>query len=185
MSEASPDPIKDVQAKSKDFLEKAKSGTLDEGTLKWGLSAGAVVSGVSLFFNYFSYDVSVFGIPASGRISGWDLLSFRYGNSLDGLMALAIPLSALFGLYLQFGEPALKLLKLETQGRSKTIYLIGMIVAALGVIGCFRFLSHQVCLGSLLGLVGLAVLAFVYFKLWKASSEAPAVSSAPPPPPAN
>ena len=179
MSEASPDPVKDVQAKSKDFLEKAKSGNLDEGSLKWGLSAGAVVSGVSLFLNYFSFGEYGSILGRSG-ISGWDLLSFRHGDSLDGLMALSIPLSALFGLYLHFGEPSLKLLKLETPGRAKTVYLIGAIVAALGVVGCLRILSHQVCLGSVLGLVGLAVLAFVYFKLWKAS---PAATSQPPLPP--
>lgn len=181
-----PDAIKDVQAKSKEFLEKAKSGTLDEGALRWGLSAGAVISGVSLLFNYLV--VEAFGTVYE-KYSGLDLLSFRGGVGLGSLCVIAIPLSALFGLYLHFGEPSVKLLSLETPGRAKLIHLIGMIAAALGVIGCLDFLRHQVCLGSLLGLVGLALLAFVHFKLWQLSPPAPAEQppatppSAPPPSP--
>ncbi|MCK6470482.1 MAG: hypothetical protein L6R28_01940 [Planctomycetes bacterium] len=180
-SGSKPDAIKDVQAKSKEFLEKAKSGTLDEGALRWGLSAGAIVSGVSLLFNYLNYgDLGPFG---SAKVTGLDLLSFRGGFSMDSLFVIAIPLSALFGLYLHFGEPTAKLLSLEAPGRAKLIHLIGMIAAAFGVIGCMKFLSHQVCLGSVLGLVGLAVLAFVHFKLWQISPPAPAEQ--PPVPPAS
>ncbi len=188
-SGSKPDAIKDVQAKSKEFLEKAKSGTLDEGALRWGLSAGAVVSGISLLFHYVSYGNAALYFGKTG-LTGLDLLSFNsnygFGNSL---FALAIPLSALFGLYLHFGEPSAKLLSMETPGRAKLIHLIGMIAAGLGVIGCLDFLRHQVCLGSLLGFVGLALLAFVHFKLWQLSPPAPAEQppatppSAPPPTP--
>ncbi len=174
MSATEPEKPNDVTAKGKEFFDKAKAGQLDEKNLKWGLSAGAVVAGVSLLLPYVSYSGFV-----SFSVTGLDLLRFRE-ISLKNIEALAIPLTALYGLYLHFGEPSLKLLKLETPGRAKTVYLIGAIVAALGVVGCLRILSHQVCLGSVLGLVGLAVLAFVYFKLWKAS---PAATSQPPLPP--
>lgn len=186
-SGSKPDAIKDVQAKSKEFLEKAKSGTLDEGALRWGLSAGAVVSGVSLLFNYFNY--GDFGPFGTSSLTGLDLLRFRGNIGAGSLCLLAIPLSALFGLYLHFGEPSAKLLSMETPGRAKLIHLIGMIAAGLGVIGCLDFLRHQVCLGSLLGFVGLALLAFVHFKLWQLSPPAPAEQppatppSAPPPTP--
>lgn len=179
-SGSKPDALKDVQAKGKDFLDKAKAGNLDEGALRWGLSAGAVVSGVSLLFNYMVVE----GLgTVFGTVSGLDLLSFHGGVSIDSLFVVAIPLSALFGLYLHFGEPTVKALQLETPGRAKLVHLIGMIAAALGVIGCFKFLRHQVCLGSVLGLFGLVILAFVHFKLWQMSPAAPAEQ--PPAPPAS
>jgi hypothetical protein len=166
------DPVLDAKEKSKDFLEKAKAGTLDESSLKWGLSAGAVVAGVSLLFRYID-------LGGYGGITGLDLLRFR-GNTLNSLEAISIPGSALFGLYLHFIEPNAKLLKMETPGRPKTIYLIGLIAGALGVLGCLDFLRVQVCLGSVLGFAGLGLLTFVYFKLWQAAPEAPANTTPPP-----
>ncbi|HEY3324370.1 MAG TPA: hypothetical protein VGP72_28220 [Planctomycetota bacterium] len=173
------DPIDEVKGKSKEFIEKAKSGTLDENTLKWGLCAGSIVAGVSLLFNYASWDIQFGGgVFHSGGISGLDLLSFR-GGGLRSLEAIAIPLTALFGLYLHFGEPSFKLLKMETPGRPKLVYLIGMIVGTVGVIGCLDFLRMGVCLGNLLGLFGLGLLAFVFFKLWQLAPEVAAGSTPP------
>ena len=169
------DAIDDVKAKSKDFVERAKSGNLDEGTLKWGLSAGAVVAGVSLLFNYASWD---FGMGRVG-VSGLDLLNLSGGISFGKLECLAIPLSAFMGLYLHFGESKFKVLKMDEPGRAKTVYLVGMIVAALGTIGCIHFILNQICFGNLLGLTGLALLAFVYFKLWRIHSAAPAEATPP------
>lgn len=181
-----PDAIKDVQAKGKDFLEKAKSGTLDEGALRWGLSAGAIVSGVSLLFTYRIY--GNFGYLGSPYATGLDLLRFdsNYGF-INSLFAVSIPLSALFGLYLHFGEPSAKLLSMETPGRAKLVHLIGMIAAGFGVLGCLDCMRYKFFLGSLLGLVGLALLAFVHFKLWQMSPPAPAEQppATPPSPPSS
>lgn len=169
------DPVLDAKEKSKDFYEKARAGKLDEGSLKWGLSAGAIVAGVSLFFRYMDFG-------SYGGITGLDLLRFR-GDSLKSLEFLAIPLSALFGLYLHFLEPNTKILKMETPGRPKLIFLIGMIAGILGVLGCLDFLRVEVCLGNLLGFIGLGLLSFVYFKLWQNAPEAPATPPASTPPP--
>lgn len=182
MAEPGKDPVGDVKVKGQDFIAGAKAGTLTESQLKWGLSVGAIVSGVSLFLNYFDLS-SKYGVVAHGfgRASGLDMLS--HGS----LEVLAIPLSALFALFLHFGEPSLKVLKMETPGRAKLIYLIAMIVAILGALGCLHFIRFQVLLGNVLGLVGIGLLAFVYFKLWQMSPVAEATRtppSAPPPPPA-
>ena len=166
------DPVLDAKEKSKDFYEKARAGKLDEGSLKWGLSAGAIVAGVSLPFNYLYIEHLL-------SITGLDLLRFRGGNTLQNLEAISIPASALFGLYLHFIEPNTKLLKMEEPGRPKLVYLIGMIAAGIGALGCLDFLRVQVCLGSLLGFAGLGLLAFVYFKLWQAAPEGAAVASSP------
>jgi hypothetical protein len=170
----SADPVKEAEAKGKDFYEKAKAGTLDEGSLKWGLSAGAIVAGVSLIFNYLNFG-------GLGGLTGLDLLRFGHTSSLDSIRVLCIPLSALFALYLHFIEPNAKVLKMETPGRSKLVYLIGMIAAGLGVLTCLDFLRVQLCLGSILGFVGLGLLTFVYFKLWQNAPAAPATPPASPP----
>jgi hypothetical protein len=159
------EPQNDMKAKGQDFLEKAKAGTLDEASLKWGLSAGAIIAAVSLPFAY----VSASNVLFSFKMTGLDLL--RSGNSLEGL---AIPLTAIYGLYLHFGEPNLKLFSMETAGRPKLIYMIGMIMGALGTLGCIRIISWAgVTIGNVLGLVGLGLLTFVFFKLWQMSPAAP------------
>ena len=112
----------DIQAKSKDFLDKAKAGNLDAGSLHWGLSAGAIITAVSLPLNYFAMGgndaalAASFGIKTS--FTGLDILTMRHGgSSLAWLEIMCIPVSAIFGLYLHFGEPGAKLLKMETPGR--------------------------------------------------------------------
>ncbi|MGD0089867.1 MAG: hypothetical protein ABSE73_08090 [Planctomycetota bacterium] len=175
----SSDPFQDAKTKGQDFLAKAKAGTLDEASLKWGLSAGAIVSGVSLFFNY----INVTGFRVwEVHLTGLDLLRFQGQAGLGSLEGWAIPLTAILGLYLHFGEPGLKWLKMETPGRARTVYLVGMIMAILGVLGCFHFISVQICLGNALGLVGLGLLGYVFFKLWQMSPAA--TPGSPPPPPA-
>ena len=178
MSATEPEKPNDVTAKGKEFFDKAKAGQLDEKNLKWGLSAGAVVAGVSLLLPYVSYSGFV-----SFSVTGLDLLRFRE-ISLKNIEALAIPLTALYGLYLHFGEPSLKWLKIEEPGRAKTIYLVGMIGGILALIGIIDIIRIAgMALGNIAGLVGIGLLTFVFFKLWQMSpAPAPAPSQPPAPP---
>lgn len=183
MAEPGKDPVGDVKVKGQDFIAGAQAGTLTESQLKWGLSVGAIVSGVSLFLPYaYHFWVPGYVYYSGGAMAnGWNLLSHRIGDTF------AIPLSAIFALFLNFGEPALKLLKMETPGRAKTVYLIGMIMALFGVVGCINLMRVAVLVGNLAGLLGIGLLVFVYFKLWQMSPLAEATRtppSAPPPPPA-